>query len=71
MRRGSLTGRRRFRELRHWGETKLVLQVEVRGLVTEFNCGQPESEWRTAWIDAKPEHLTIHDATPAHLREKE
>ena len=61
MRQCSLTGRRRYRTQRHWGEDKLILQVEVRGLETEWNCGRAESEWITRWIDAKPEHLTMHD----------
>lgn len=56
-----LTGKRRFRLLRTWSGEKLILQVQVEGLVSEYNCGRVTTEHRQWWIDAQIEHLTIHE----------
>lgn len=56
------TGRKRHRPYRTWGGTILVLQIEEKGIVTNFFAGQVDSEWVTRWRDAGAEDLTIEES---------
>ena len=54
------TGKRRHRVLKRlFRKPVCVLQLEVEGFVPEYTGGSSvEGEYRTWWIDAKPEQLT-------------
>lgn len=53
-----LTGRRRYRLMRKWLRSYLVLQVEVEGTIFNDYGSHGECFRGTWWIDARPEHLT-------------
>lgn len=59
------TGRQRYRIHieRKWFKTKqyMVLQLEVRGFVPEYLGNSVGGEYKTYWVDAKPEWMMIDE----------
>lgn len=53
----SLTGKTRYRHYRSWGKSYIVLQVEVRGIQTDFVGNQVECETINRWRDATVEDI--------------
>jgi hypothetical protein len=58
-----LTGRFRHRVHKQWGrDAVLILQVEVTGWRTGWECGHPAYKERSWWQDVKPEQLLTSSA---------
>ena len=57
-----LTGKRRHRIMKClFGDPKLVLQVQVKGLVSSYVGGIVSHDNEIWWIDADVIHLTVED----------
>jgi len=62
MSRREFTGRYRCRVANRWfRKPVMVLEVELKGLITTSIGGNIDSEWRTWWIDCQPEYLLDSD----------
>lgn len=65
---GVLTGRRRFRlKPRLFGDPLIILQVEVKGMVSQYMGGGVDTDFATWWQDAKVEDLTVEDVRVAKV----